>query len=78
MKSAGQATGARNDIQVSLKGMLQKMSPEDVTIFDQSVEAAFNEAFKKADYTISGVRAVSNVDVTDVAGYSRSSQENVG
>ena len=78
LNSAGKATGSLNDIQVSLKGMLQDMSPEDVTIFDKSVEAAFNEAFKKADYTISGVRAVSELDVSDVAGFARASEENVG
>lgn len=67
INSAGMATGANNDIQVTLKGMLQDFSAADASIFDTSVEDAFNEAFKKAGYTISGVRAVANLDISDAA-----------
>jgi hypothetical protein len=57
LDTPGAGSGVETTAQVILKGLLQDLSPTDVSIFEKSIISSYNEAFKKVGYTISTIEA---------------------
>jgi DNA-binding protein YbaB len=60
------SAGKKIESQVVLHGTLHDLTKEDQVILDDSILAAYNEAFSKVGYTLESFESVSNTDIDTV------------